>query len=106
MCPVGRYQHLSGHTHHTAGQFSQSVPSLLQFTSSEGTTYYVQDDVYYSRVYNGGQVVYQVVAPPVGAIITMLPAGCGTVMVQGIVHHSCAGIYYLPVATGYQVVVF
>jgi len=38
--------------------------------------------------------------------VTTLPAGCGTVVVQGVVHHSCAGIYYRPVATGYQVVVF
>ena len=71
----------------------------------ESSTYYVHDNVYYTRVVTGGEVAYQVVAPPPGAIITTLPAGCTTAQVSGATYSQCGPTYYSKVATGYQVVV-
>jgi hypothetical protein len=70
-----------------------------------GSTYYYQDNVYYTRVMTGGTVAYQVVEPPPGAIITTLPAGCKNVQVGGVAYSQCGATYYTRVTTGYQVVV-
>lgn len=69
------------------------------------TTYYYYDNVYYTKVMSSGTVVYQVVAPPAGAIIATLPAGCSSVRVGGVTYTQCGPTYYSRVSTGYQVVV-
>ena len=48
---------------------------------------------------------YQVCAPPMGAIIVTLPAGCTTVRVGGVAYSKCGVTHYQRVATGYKVVV-
>jgi hypothetical protein len=53
----------------------------------------------------GDHVAYQVVAPPAGAIITTLPAGCQTVRVNNAAYSQCGTTYYTRVSNGYQVVV-
>jgi hypothetical protein len=70
-----------------------------------GSTYYYADNVYYTRVMSSGSVVYQVVAPPAGAVIVTLPAGCSAVKVGGVTYSKCGPTYYHRVSTGYQVVV-
>ena len=52
-----------------------------------------------------GEVTYQVVAPPAGAIITTLPAGCKNVQVGNATYSQCGPTYYSRVSNGYQVVV-
>jgi len=69
------------------------------------TTYYYHDNVYYTKAMSSGTVVYQVVAPPAGAIITTLPAGCQSVHVNNAAYSQCGPTYYSKVASGYQVVV-
>jgi hypothetical protein len=54
---------------------------------------------------NGGAVSYQVVAPPAGAIITTLPAGCQSVRMGNATYSQCGPTYYTRVSNGYQVVV-
>ena len=54
---------------------------------------------------SSGEVVYQVVAAPPGAIITTLPAGCTATNVGGVAYSQCGTTYYQRVSTGYQVVV-
>ena len=54
---------------------------------------------------SGGEVAYQVVAPPPGAIITTLPAGCTSVHVGGAAYTVCGDTFFTLVSTGYQVVV-
>jgi len=56
-------------------------------------------------VMSSGTVVYQAVAPPAGAIITTLPAGCTSVQVGGAAYSQCGPTHYQRVSTGYQVVV-
>ena len=70
-----------------------------------GTTYYYADNVFYTRVMSSGDVAYQVVAPPAGAIIPTLPAGCQSVKMGNATYSQCGTIHYSKVATGYQVVV-
>jgi hypothetical protein len=62
------------------------------------------DGAYYQQVYQGGQVAYQVVPAPAGAIITTLPSGCTTVVQGGVSYSQCSGTYYQRVSNGYQVV--
>jgi hypothetical protein len=69
------------------------------------TTYYYADGAYYTRVMSNGTMVYQVVAPPAGAIITTLPAGCQSVHVGNAAYTQCGTTYYQRVSAGYQVVV-
>ena len=33
-------------------------------------------------------------APPIGSIVTALPAGCGTVTKGGVQYSDCSGVYY------------
>jgi hypothetical protein len=53
----------------------------------------------------GTTVVYQVIPPPVGAIVPELPADCTTQAVDGVTHWICADSAYIEVPTGYEVVV-
>ena len=70
-----------------------------------GSTYYVQDNVYYTRVMTGGEIAYQVVGPPPGLIIATLPAGCSSVRVGDVAYTQCGPTYYTRVSSGYKVVV-
>jgi hypothetical protein len=54
---------------------------------------------------SSGEVAYQVIEPPAGAIITTLPAGCKSVNVSNAAYTQCGPTYYTKVASGYQVVV-
>jgi hypothetical protein len=69
------------------------------------TSYWYADGAYYTRVISNGQMMYQVVRPPAGAIIATLPAGCSSVRVGGIAYTQCGPTYYQRVSSGYQVVV-
>jgi hypothetical protein len=70
-----------------------------------GSSYWYQNNTYYTRVYSGGSVAYQVCGPPAGAIIRTLPAGCGAARVGAVTYQRCGSTYYQRVGTGYQVVV-
>jgi hypothetical protein len=69
------------------------------------TTYYYDSGTFYTKAMHEGQVVYQVVAPPAGAVITTLPAGCSSVKSGGVTYSQCGTAYYQRVSSGYQVVV-
>lgn len=79
---------------------AQSTPVAVS-----GTTYYYDNTNFYSKGMYDGQVVYQVVAPPPGVVVTTLPAGCSTTRVGGVAYSQCGTTYYQRVSTGYQVVV-
>lgn len=70
-----------------------------------GATYYYADGADHTRVMSSGTMVYQVVEPPVGAVITTLPAGCKSVQVGAVTYSQCGPTYYQRVSSGYQVVV-
>ena len=71
-----------------------------------GANYVYSDGAYYESVMYGGEVQYQVVEAPAGAIITTLPGGCTTVVRGGVSYSQCGPTYYQRVSTGYRVVVF
>jgi hypothetical protein len=68
-----------------------------------GSTYRYYENVFYTRVLSAGGVVYQVVAPPAGAIIATLPAGCTSARAGTVVYRRCGTVYYERVAGGYRV---
>ena len=80
-------------------------PAAATTVVVSGSTYYYHDNAYYTRVMTGGEVAYQVVDPPAGAIITTLPAGCKSVNVSNVAYPQCGATHYTKVANGYQVVV-
>lgn len=43
-------------------------------------------------------------APPVGSIVTALPAGCVSTPVGGVEYYNCAGVYYRPAFQGNNLV--
>ena len=87
------------------GTMLAKPPKAAAPVAVAGSTYYYSDNVFYTRVMNGSDVVYQVVAPPAGAIITTLPANCKSVQVSNATYSQCGSTYYSRVSNGYQVVV-
>ena len=69
------------------------------------TTYHYDNGTYYAKAMSGGEVVYQVVEAPPGAIITTLQAGCTPANVGGVAYSKCGTTHYQKVSAGYQVVV-
>jgi hypothetical protein len=80
-------------------------PAAAATVVVSGTSYMYSDGAYYARVVSGGEVAYQVVPSPAGAIITTLPSGCSNVYVGGVAYSQCGGTHYQRVSNGYQVVV-
>jgi len=81
-------------------------PAAATTITVSGASYWYADGSYYTRVMTDGDVAYQVVAPPAGAIIATLPAGCKSVHVANVAYSQCGATHYQRVATGYRVVVF
>lgn len=71
-----------------------------------GTNYWYDGGTYYARAYQGGDVVYQVVPAPMGAVITTLPGGCTSVRRGNVTYSQCGPTYYERFSSGYRVVVF
>jgi hypothetical protein len=69
------------------------------------TTYYYDNGTFYTKAMHEGQVVYQVIEPPPGAVITTLPAGCTSAKSGDVTYSQCGTTYYQRVSSGYQVVV-
>jgi hypothetical protein len=70
-----------------------------------GSTYWYEGGAYYTRVVSGGSMVYSVVAPPAGIVITTLPSSCRSVRVGAVTYSQCGPTYYERVSGGYRVVV-
>jgi hypothetical protein len=88
------------------GTMLSRPPAAATTVVVSGTNYYYDGGVYYARAYSSGQVVYQVVPAPAGAVIRTLPGGCTSVRRGNVVYSQCGGTYYQPYSGGYRVVVF
>lgn len=87
------------------GAIVQNVPSTAApVQGADGTTYYYDNNAFFVQVYDGGDVVYQVVMAPLGAVVTQLPAGCAVQYYNGTAYQQCGSTYFQQVAGGYQVV--
>jgi hypothetical protein len=82
------------------GFFLATMYATATIIAWDNANYYYNDGVFY-QPYNGG---YQVVAPPVGAIVPRLPSGTITLDVDGITYWYFGGTFFVPAAGGYQVV--
>ncbi len=65
-----------------------------------GARYYYDDGVYYDYV--GGN--YEVVAPPIGAVISTVPSDFQPVVINGLTYYTDNGTYYVHTSNGYKVV--
>jgi len=88
------------------GAMLSKPPATSVTVVTGGSTYWYDNGAYYTRVYQGGDVVYQVVPAPAGAVIVTLPAGCVTTRVGNVAYRQCGSTYYQQVSGGYRVVVF
>lgn len=70
----------------------------------ESPYYYDDSGYYYEEVYSGDEVVYQVVPPPVGALVDRLPENCLEYEKGGVTYQVCDGISYRAEAGGWRVV--
>src|SRR5688572_23179180 len=71
------------------GTMLAKPPAAATTVVVSGSTYYVHDNVYYTKVMSSGQVAYQVVEPPAGAPIATLPAGCTSAQVGKATYTQC-----------------
>lgn len=87
------------HDRREFGMMIDLVPHNSRLIMVGGSRYYY-DGAYYTPARNG----YILVAPPVGAIIPMLPPYFEPVVINGIVYYTDGGVYYISTRYGYQVV--
>jgi hypothetical protein len=80
-------------------------PRAAVTVRSGGATYWYDSGTYYTRVISNGSMVYQVVAPPAGIVISTLPAGCRSVRIGNVAYSQCGRTYYQRVSSGYRVVI-
>jgi hypothetical protein len=86
------------------GTMIATLPTYYSTVVVYGSSYYYSDGYYYSEVYSGGEVVYQVVPPPLGAFVTELPASCYDYYLGNELYYDCDGYFYQPQGSGYVVV--
>jgi hypothetical protein len=65
-----------------------------------GTPYYYDQGVYYQPGPSG----YEVVTPPIGAVVPQLPPGGVSIPTSSGVYYYAAGAFYVPAPGGFQVV--
>jgi hypothetical protein len=89
------------------GAMFSSLPHEHEVVVVNTTPYYYYDYVYYEKVYDNGSVTYRVIRAPIGAVVSILPAGCTVVAIGGVAYHHWAreDIYYLRSGSTYTVVV-
>jgi hypothetical protein len=88
------------------GTMLSRPPARSVTVTVAGSNYWYDDGVYYARAFQGGDVVYQVVPAPPGAVIATLPGGCTSVRRGNVTYSQCGGAYYQRVSGGYRVAVF
>jgi hypothetical protein len=85
---------------HPVGFFINALAATA-FRFEIGAQWYYYDDGCYYEPYNGG---YDVVAPPLGALVSYLPDGYETVPVGDDTYYYYGGAFYIYTGQGYQVV--
>jgi len=85
---------------HPYGFWLNTLAANAFYFSLANQAYYYDDGCYYIP-YNGG---YQVVAPPIGAVVAYLPEGYETTQVGDQTYYYYGGAFYVYNGTGYQVV--
>jgi len=86
---------------HPLGFFLNVVAATATIIAINNIEYRYDAGVFYAPANNG----YQVVAPPIGAIVPSLPPDNVPVQVDGdATYYYFGGTFYLPIANGYQVV--
>jgi hypothetical protein len=89
------------------GAMFTSLPTSYETIVVGSSSYYYYDHCFYSRIHHHGQVTYQVIRPPIGGIVRILPPGCATVTVRGVNYHHWAqnNVYYARSGSSYRIVV-
>jgi hypothetical protein len=85
------------------GTLLSKPPAQAAPVTVTNNTYYYDSGAFYTKAMHEGEVVYQVVEPPVGAVVPALPAGCTSVNKGGAAYSQCGTTYYQKVSSGYQV---
>ena len=85
------------------GTLLSKPPAQAAPVTVTNNTYYYDSGAFYTKAMHEGEVVYQVVEPPVGAVVPTLPAGCTSVNKGGTAYSQCGPTYYQKVSSGYQV---
>jgi hypothetical protein len=87
------------------GSMIATLPYGYSEVYYDGSPYYYDDSgYYYEEVYSGDEVAYQVVPPPVGALVDRLPENCLEYEKGGVTYQVCDGISYKADAGGWRVV--
>ena len=76
------------------GALVNSVPSDTETISVGDRTYYYSQGSYLESADSGK---YEIVAPPVGATVSTLPAGAQLTTARGVAFYAAGETYYQPV---------
>lgn len=86
---------------HPRGYHVDILPFAAATLFIAGATYYYWEGEYYRREANKK---YIVVNPPVGTVVTAIPANYQTVIIDGNPYYIVNGVTYIYTSSGYQVV--
>jgi len=86
------------------GTLIEVLPENATALTVGGARYYYDTKVFFTEVFYGGTLLYQVVAAPIGAVVTTLPEDCQVKNYNGKSFAVCGHTYYKQVDGGYQVV--
>ncbi len=88
------------------GAILESIPSTAVPVMVKSTTYYYDSsyNLFFMQVFDGGVIVYQIIPPPLGVVVTTLPTGCLFQYINGKSISVCGNTSFQQVAGGYQVV--
>lgn len=81
--------------------WERSIPRRHESFRARGRTYYYDHDRFYLPFLGLG---FFIVAPPIGAVISVLPTGHRTIVVGGLNYYYYDNVYYRPCPSGYIVV--
>ena len=89
------------------GVMLATLPDNSDTVIVEGDTYYYNNNTYYQEVADQGEIVYEVIPPPIGAVVVTLPPDCSKLEVNSVTYYVTPdkNTYYMPQTGGYIVVV-
>lgn len=76
------------------------LPPRHEVVAVRGRRFHYHD----GRFYRQGFFGFDVVLPPLGAVVAVLPSGHRTVIVRGVTYYDYDDVYYLSSPSGYMVV--
>jgi hypothetical protein len=77
------------------GSTVSSLPEDGQEVEVDGHAYFLCNHLFFDRQFVGGRVAYTAIKPPIGAVVSDLPGGCGKMGMRGTTYYVCGESWYM-----------